>query len=782
MEDLTGIQLGSYQIVAPLGSGGMATVFKAYQPKMERFVALKVLQRHFSENPEFVSRFSQEARIIARLEHPHILPVHDFGESNGYTYLAMRLVQGGSLSDRLKKYGKLELTEINRIITQVGGAVHYAHEQGVIHRDIKPGNILIDEFGNCLLTDFGIAKLVAATVHLTEAGGILGTPSYISPEQGSGKQIDNRSDIYSLGIVLYHMAVGDVPYKADTPMAVVFKHIHDPLPLQKQRAHGLPESVERIILKALAKNPGDRYSTANDMVVALQSTLDQLTSKMKEVREPISGLDPTQIAMNIPNDPERSPAKISNKPKQEMFEVKKTNGKKTFYKNKEKGSDGRRRSYGFLVIFLIAALAGAGWLYYNYMLLSEPILKVDTKPAGADVYVDDEHVGISSVQIDELTPGAHKIRISKQGYEDYEKQLLIRKGTPQFIQAELTSRPYGRLELDSDPSGAEVFIDDYVRGNTPIAIEDLPAGTRKVVIKKNGYEEKTLQVILKAGDDKTIDIQLKRIVQPQPRKKTSNTIGMAFVYIKPGTFTMGSPLNEPGRDNNEKNHQVTLTKGFYMQTTEVTLAQWRAFTLDTTYSSEAETGGGAWFRRGDNWFQKKGRYWDNPGFPQTEDNPVTCVSWNDVQSFINWLNRKERNNYRLPTESEWEYACRAESMTAFTNGEILELNCGNDPHLNAMGWYCGNSSRKTHPVSKKRPNGFGLYDMHGNVWEWCHDWYGKYPSGSTINTTGPSKGTHKVMRGGAWGSDALACRSARRSKFWPGRAARGLGFRLVMNP
>lgn len=167
MDALTGRQLGPYQIIARLGEGGMATVFKAYQPKMDRYLALKVLNRHFSENPEFLSRFSQEARLIAQLEHPHILPVYDFGESDGYTFMAMRLVKGGSLSDLLKKKGQLELTDINRIITQVGEALNYAHEKGIIHRDLKPGNILIDEFGNCQLTDFGIAKIVEATSHLT---------------------------------------------------------------------------------------------------------------------------------------------------------------------------------------------------------------------------------------------------------------------------------------------------------------------------------------------------------------------------------------------------------------------------------------------------------------------------------------------------------------------------------------------------------------------------------------------------------------------------------------
>jgi formylglycine-generating enzyme required for sulfatase activity/serine/threonine protein kinase len=775
MEDLTGKQLGPYQIVSRLGAGGMATVFKAYQPKMDRYVALKVLQRHFSNNPQFVNRFSQEARLIAKLEHPHILPVYDFGESDGYTFLAMRLVQGGSLSDLLKKCGKLELAKINRIITQVGGALDYAHEKGVIHRDFKPGNVLIDEFESCLLTDFGIAKLVEVTSHLTHTGGILGTPFYISPEQGSGKPIDNRSDIYSLGVVLYQMAVGDVPYKADTPMSVIFKHVHDPLPLPRHRVPDLPEPVERVILKALAKNPGDRYSTAAELVNALQSAIDQLTSQIQKVREPIFETDPTQMARKIPTDPEKLSAKPSDTPRPETVEIKKTGKKK-------KDRTGRGWAYGVLAIFLLALSAGAGWLYYNNTFLSEPILRVDTNPAGANVYVDDGYVGISPIQIEKLTPGAHKVRISKKEYEDYKENLSIGKGKPGFIQVVLTPKPFGGLVVDSNPSGSEVFVDNHKRGITPLSIESLPIGTREVMIKKQGYEKKTLWVSLEAGQVKTLDIVLKRMAPSPQRQKISNSLGMEFVYIPPGTFMMGSAFDEPGRNNNEKLHKVTLTQGFYLQTTEVTLDQWRAFIRDTKYSSEAETGKGAWIRRGGKWSNKKGRYWDNPGFYQTENDPVTCVSWNDVQSYIKWLNRKEKKKYRLPTESEWEYACRAGSTTAFANGAISELKCGYDSHLNDMGWYCGNSNRKTHPVSKKKPNLWGLYDMHGNVWEWCQDWYEEYPSGSITNPTGPSQGSRRVRRGGGWGNDALDCRSSFRGKFWPEGGTRGIGFRLLMEP
>lgn len=300
MEDLTGKQLGPYQIVAALGEGGMATVFKAYQPSMDRYVALKVLPRHFASDPEFIGRFSQEAKVIANLQHPHILPVHDFGEADGYTYLAMRFIEGGTLADWLKENGPLSLEKIRSIITQVGGALDYAHSRNVIHRDVKPSNILVDEWGNCLLTDFGLAKMTATTSHLTQTGGILGTPAYMSPEQGLGKKIDHRSDIYSLGVVLYQMAIGRLPYQAETPMAVVIKHIHDPLPPPTRFKPDLPEGLERVILRALAKDPEDRFPTASDMVKTLQSVTEQPTLAKPDISEPA----PRPTTAKPPSSPE----------------------------------------------------------------------------------------------------------------------------------------------------------------------------------------------------------------------------------------------------------------------------------------------------------------------------------------------------------------------------------------------------------------------------------------------------------------------------------------------
>src|SRR5690349_12712890 len=264
-----GQMLGPYRIINQVGRGGMATVYKAYQPSVDRYVAIKVLPSQLAESREFATRFQQEARIIAKLEHPHILPVFDYGESDGVSYFVMRYMEAGTLKERMIEGRPLPMQEIDRLFTQLAEALSYAHSHGVVHRDLKPANVLIDSQGNIFLTDFGIAKLLeSASPRLTQTDAIMGTPAYISPEQAQGHPVDQRSDIYSLGIILYEMVTGSVPFTAETPLAVLFKHISDPLPPPSLVKSDIPPVIEQVILKALAKDPRDRFATAAEFVAA----------------------------------------------------------------------------------------------------------------------------------------------------------------------------------------------------------------------------------------------------------------------------------------------------------------------------------------------------------------------------------------------------------------------------------------------------------------------------------------------------------------------------------
>ena len=259
---LIGRTLGKYEIRELLGQGGMATVYKGYQPDIDRYVAIKVLPPHPGQDMQFVDRFMLEARTIARLQHPHILPVYDFGTQDDILYLAIAYIQGGSLSDRIDS-GPMPLNQIERILNQLAAALDYAHRQGVIHRDIKPDNILLDGEGNVLLADFGIAKLAGGDSRLTATGGLVGTPAYIAPEQGQGLPVTSSVDIYSLGVVVYEMISGKQPFSAETPMQVVLKHMTEPVPHITEEMEGLPLLLEEVMHRVLAKNPADRYETAS---------------------------------------------------------------------------------------------------------------------------------------------------------------------------------------------------------------------------------------------------------------------------------------------------------------------------------------------------------------------------------------------------------------------------------------------------------------------------------------------------------------------------------------
>ncbi len=263
---IAGATLGPYRILEPLGRGGMASVYKAYEAALDRYVALKVLPAEFLHDPTFAERFRREARSTAKLEHPNIIPMYASGIDEGVPWMSLRLVAGGTLSSLLKR-GRLDPRQAVAVLSGVAGALDYAHSQGFVHRDVKPQNVLIDEAGHVYLADFGIARMVEGASALTQTGVVSGTPQYMAPEQGRGEAIDHRVDIYALGIIAYEIFTGCVPFTADTPVAVLMKHIMDPIPLPKPGE--MPEALLRPLMKCLDKDPKARWSTGMAFVQAL---------------------------------------------------------------------------------------------------------------------------------------------------------------------------------------------------------------------------------------------------------------------------------------------------------------------------------------------------------------------------------------------------------------------------------------------------------------------------------------------------------------------------------
>jgi len=265
MNDWTGQTIGGYQIAEEIGQGGMAVVYRAYQPQLERWVAIKVLRATEARGQEFLDRFRREARAIAALRHPNILTIHDYGEEGGIAYIVMEYVPGGTLKDRLARQ-PMEWPDVATLIIPVGRALAYAHSQGIVHRDVKPANVLLPRPDWPLLGDFGLVKMIGHPQGITRPGISIGTPSYFSPEQAAGEDIDHRSDVYSLGIVLYELLAGRLPFEGKTPIDMMFRRLREPPAPPRSLNPRLTPQLEAVILQALARDPAARYSTMEALV------------------------------------------------------------------------------------------------------------------------------------------------------------------------------------------------------------------------------------------------------------------------------------------------------------------------------------------------------------------------------------------------------------------------------------------------------------------------------------------------------------------------------------
>jgi WD40 repeat protein/tRNA A-37 threonylcarbamoyl transferase component Bud32 len=295
-------QIGPYEVRGVLGKGGMAIVYRCYQPNLNREVAIKVMSARFIDDTATVERFKREAFAIASLHHPNILTVFDTGQFGDVPYIVTELLSGKTLRERLGK--PLDLNYASRILLQVASALDYAHENGIVHRDVKPSNVLLDQRDRAVLSDFGIVKLLndRANMHLTATGIGVGTPEYMSPEQGMGEPLDGRSDQYSLGVMLYEMITGVTPFRADTPIAILMAHVNRALPDPRQHNSELPPEVVEILYKTLSKNPNDRYKTCTEFAMAFEHAIQHPTMNVP-LRSVSPQPDPTISARNLtPSD------------------------------------------------------------------------------------------------------------------------------------------------------------------------------------------------------------------------------------------------------------------------------------------------------------------------------------------------------------------------------------------------------------------------------------------------------------------------------------------------
>ncbi|WP_435009292.1 bifunctional serine/threonine-protein kinase/formylglycine-generating enzyme family protein [Tundrisphaera lichenicola] len=566
-------EIPGYEILRLIGLGGMGEVYLARQLALNRPVAIKFLSRPETEFPdEYNIRFRREAELMARVTHPNIVTIFDFGYAGGRPYLVMEYIETGDLRSRMIPDVPMPIAEVRAIIAPVIWALEYLHREGIIHRDMKPENILIHHENTPKVSDFGLAVIDFAIGSLTRTGRMMGTPGYVSPEQQYGLKIDERADQFSMAAMCYEIVTGRKP----------LGHYPPPSRLNPR----LSQAADAAIRKGLSDDPEDRFETIRAFGEALEQGLAETPSRTR---------------------PDRRLAWIA----------------------------------GAIVLSSLLAT----FLYY------------------------------------------------------------WRSPAP--------------VVPDIPPTS----------GNLPIRI-------------------------------------------------VTRHLKMGLVLIPRGEFWMGSPDSDPSADPEEKpSHQVRISRPFYMGEKEVTVGQFRVFVHENQHLTSAEKTG----RGGFTYIPELGRLeqrqeftWEHPGLgPRpADDQPVVQVSASDAMAFCEWLSRVEGRPYRLPTEAEWEYACRAGSETRWSTGD--------DPRsLEPFAWTLENSGGVLHAVGTKRPNKFGLFDMHGNAWEWCSDWQAGYkaaPIGDPIGD--PSTGLHAVRGGSIDWDDVDQTRSASRHPHPSTDAFFTFGFRV----
>lgn len=780
------MQIPGYRIIRKINQGGMSTVYLAIQLSVGREVALKVMSPALNADPVFSERFQREATIVGQLSHPHIVSIYDIGRFKNLNYIAMDYLAGGSVHDKMTS--GLSATEALRITEEIAYALDHAHEKGYIHRDIKPENILFREDNTAVLSDFGVAKTVSSASRMTNAGTVVGTPHYMSPEQARGKPIDGRSDLYSLGIVFYEMLTGSVPFRAEEAVAIAIKHLTAPIPkLPPQYA-----PLQPLLQKMLAKDPDNRFQRGREVVEAIQilqgtrgnnnghyltetepsalqiisllkalvltsyaalrSQVDLLAQWFMSWRwTPRRGVflhpnvNVTEIRTSTDTDENSRATVVSTR-------VQKAAHYKTL-QHKRVGQVFRGVSLAILlsVIWVAISMTLARFnVPFKPQLPPQLITAAEFTDAWVSQTLNEPAPATDSSELAAVDAADTPVNGNAEVILSDIPVLPPPEEEPPLVTPE---PPRFQLSVDAAPIEAKVRILNIREQYYP-GIPLLP-GRYHIEVSSSGYDPYTEWVEL-TDQDHAFSVTLRKT--PVPGATFYNDLangskGPSMVIVPAGSYMMGNA----GDSVTSPAHRVRLPHPFAVSQYEITFADYEYFAnaTDRPVPNDNRWGRGS--------------------------RPVINVSWQDAQDYVAWLRDTTGRKYRLPTEAEWEYLARAGTDSDFwwSDNSAQNANCRRGCNSEFSNFF----RAKTAPIGTYPSNPFSVFDTSGNVAEWVQDCYqdhylGAPQDGSAVTMENcPSRS----VRGGSAESALADIANHSRGHRDPNKSYADVGFRVVVD-